>query len=150
MLGGLEQMNKIENINEYPIGGRSFDGKWTRIEPSTEIINAVSFSAGQSKTYDISSFIASSASNSDILCYFSIWVRTGTTSGNYSDVGIASSGFFIKPASIRTRTSNYMYCSGGAYLPFKAGDRTLTISNQQQASTITCHFESYKRLGTNT
>lgn len=138
-------MNEVENINEYPIGGKSFDGQWTRLE--NNIVSGENYSANQSKTYDISSLLPDNLYDYEV--YFSGTIDTGSTSGNRGDLFVRTGTINNNLCEIVTRTNSTRQTNGGAFYPISKNDQTITVTNAGQASKLWVRTEAYRRLGTN-
>jgi hypothetical protein len=143
-------MNEVSKINQYPIGGKSFDGQWYDVY-NTTITNDENYSAGQVKTYNISSFLPDNINDYEV--YFSGFVRTSTISGQGADLRIKSSynssDFYNVICAINTRTNSSRTIAGGISLPISKDNQTIIIENAGNASQITLHVEAFRRLGTN-
>lgn len=143
-------MNEVSKINQYPIGGKSFDGQWYDVY-NTNITQSENYSARQIKSYDISSFLPDNTNDYEV--YISGFIRTSTVSGQDGDLRIKSSynssDFYNVLCAINTRTNSFRTNAGGISIPISKDNQTITIENAGNASQITLHIEAYRRLGTN-
>lgn len=129
----------IEDFQPYqPLriaDANDLDGKWQTVADPYIVFEKISFSANQTRTYDLSSYLPNDNNVYEVL--FFCFGNTGTTSGNNILIWLQSS---ICPKTViicnQTRTASAVIAQGSLSIPI-GQDRILTVSSANQAGTCT-------------
>jgi hypothetical protein len=158
----------IGKINNYPIGGKNFDGKPVifTTDQSGLIIGAgtapahnllfdiVTIPSNGHVTYSVADIIPNDGYDYEL--FLSSYLRTVATSGKSIQVCVGSgtltsdTGALPLIRTLMTRTNAVYYSQNNAWLPIKASDKNITFFNLGNSNaSVDCRINGYRRIGTN-